>query len=86
MSVNSVISIRLSGCLLNPDDRLATVQFCLHCLAGVEVVVPCPGCARVVFCSEKCRQAGSPAHSYQCQLDLYALRDEDTKDGFSVFR
>jgi len=45
-------------------ERMGT--HCQHCLGQVLVIVPCPSCTSVAFCSRTCMQAG---------LDLYHRRE-----------
>ena len=74
------------GAHLNPDDPSKTLQYCVQCLANVSIPYPCPRCPRVVFCSQHCQHRGLEAgHKYQCQMELYGMRQKDTKDGCSIF-
>ena len=42
---------------------------CQHCLAQVAVIVPCPRCASVAFCSQACMEAGLALyHRHECGL------------------
>ena len=72
---------------LNPDDKDNVMKFCLICLKNVgSVPFPCLCCARVVFCSPECQQhATSQFHSFQCQMDIYNIRQKDTKDWCRIF-
>lgn len=70
--------------LLNPDDRRLVFEFCLVCLGPAPAPHPCLTCTSVVFCSPACRAAAT-FHRYQCQLDLYSLRQRDTEDAFNIF-
>ena len=71
---------------LNPDDPSKTLQFCVKCLRNVSIPYPCPYSPRVVYCSRKCQEEGSRSfQKYQSQIDLYGMRQKDTKDGCSIF-
>eukprot|EP00092_Neocalanus_flemingeri_P007710 GFUD01008326.1.p1 GENE.GFUD01008326.1~~GFUD01008326.1.p1 ORF type:complete len:633 (+),score=153.13 GFUD01008326.1:157-2055(+) len=87
IGVGSILSVDdCVGAHLNPDDPQKTLQYCLQCLKNVTVQYPCSGCPRVVYCSRECQQVAEGSfHKYQCQLDLYGLRQKDTKDGCTIF-
>ena len=72
---------------LNPDDKENATKFCLVCLKNVDSLpFPCLSCARVVYCSPTCQQKGAAQfHNYQCQLDIYNIRQKDTKDWCRIF-
>ena len=72
---------------LNPDDKDNVMKFCLVCLKNVgSLPYPCLTCARVVYCSPTCREMGvKQFHCYQCQLDIYNIRQKDTKDWCRIF-
>ena len=71
---------------LNPDDPSKTLQFCVKCLRNVSIPYPCPYSPRVVYCSKKCQdEARDSFQKYQSQIDLYGMRQKDTKDGCSIF-
>ena len=66
--------------------RSLMFQFCLNCLRPAKNVHPCFTCSGVVFCSSACREAASASfHKYQCQLNLYTYRQNDTEDAFNIF-
>ena len=66
--------------------RSLMFQFCLNCLRPVKNVHPCLTCSGVAFCSSACREAASASfHKYQCQLNLYTYRQNDTEDAFNIF-
>jgi len=72
--------------ILNPDNRSLMFQFCLNCLRPAKNVHSCLTCSGVVFCSSACREAASASfHKYQCQLNLYTYRQNDTEDAFNIF-
>ena len=72
---------------LNPDDKDNVMKFCLVCMKNVgSLPYPCLTCARVVYCSPTCREMGAKQfHSCQCQLDIYNIRQKDTKDWCRIF-
>ena len=71
---------------LNPDDPSKTLQFCVKCLRNVSIPYPCPHSPRVVYCSKRCQDGAKDSfQKYQSQIDLYGMRQKDTKDGCSIF-
>ncbi|CAG0923312.1 unnamed protein product [Notodromas monacha] len=48
---------------------------CQHCLRPCDIVIPCPSCSLVCFCSEKCQDSATVYHSIECThiLDLRLL-------------
>ncbi|KAG7163862.1 SET and MYND domain-containing protein 4-like [Homarus americanus] len=49
------------------DGTLRT--HCSHCLRRCPILLPCPTCSLVVFCSEGCRSAGvGGGHGVECEL------------------
>jgi len=88
ISVGSVLAVvDAMGGHLNPDNAAQVLQYCLNCMIGVEVPYPCRCCPRVVFCCPECKkEAEGSYHKYQCQLDLYNIRVNDSKDGCSIFQ
>jgi len=69
-------SLLPAGTVVMSEEPLAwsldverTGTYCQHCLAPVLVIVPCPRCASVAFCSRVCMEAGvSQYHRHECGL------------------
>jgi len=87
IGVGTVIAVdNAFGGHLNPDDPSKTLQYCVQCLCNVSIPYPCPKSPRVVFCSKTCQDQGlSSSYKYQSEIDLYGMRQKDTKDGCSIF-
>ncbi|KAG6465918.1 hypothetical protein O3G_MSEX015498 [Manduca sexta] len=42
---------------------------CQHCFVKCPILVPCPKCPNVIFCSEKCLEAAQKSyHAYECHI------------------
>ena len=64
---------------LDPDDKDNIMKFFMQNVGSLPYL--CLTCARVVNCSPTCREMGAKQfHSCQCQLDIYNIRQKDTKD------
>ncbi|CAL4060325.1 unnamed protein product [Meganyctiphanes norvegica] len=62
---------------VNIKDPHALQTFCFLCLQRTAAPLPCPECAMVVFCSEKCRVDGwNKYHRVECPLlaEISALK------------
>ena len=81
-----VASSAPAAAILNPDDPSSMFKHCLLCMKRcLRAPVPCPGCRYVVYCSVKCRDEDAAAHSLECRLNLYQLRQTDTGNSFRIF-
>lgn len=87
IQVGSILAVvDTEGAHLNPDKPGQIMKYCLHCMVGVEVPYPCSSCPRVIFCGPKCKQEAEDSyHKYECQMDLYNIRINDSKDGCTIF-
>jgi len=87
IQVGSVLAVvDTEAAHLNPDTPNQVMKYCLHCMIGVEVPYPCSSCPRVIFCGPQCKkEAEESYHKYECELDLYNIRINDSKDGCTIF-
>ena len=63
------------GEVVSREEALATsldpmhgADQCVHCLRHAISPLPCPSCARAVFCCRECREAGLEGHAFTCRL------------------
>jgi hypothetical protein len=49
-----------------PSDEAAARSLCQHCFVEARAPLPCLGCARMRYCSERCRDAQRPLHALEC--------------------
>ena len=63
------------GEVVSREEALATsldpmhgADQCVHCLQHALAPLPCPSCARAVFCCRECHEAGLEGHAFTCRL------------------